>query len=282
MRSSTLVAALLVSFAGMATSAAAAPMVELDSPPPPDRLRDAAVALGSLDNDRLVRDADYARSILADLDIVEANATQSPGLANALLEIRVLALMGTRDLDAAAAGARNLIAALPAGASGYGLLTTIETARNRPADAVAALEQAAMDLPPAQVSVLRERLNQQVVWRISLRLSDAKNDDARYRLAEALVKLQFPDPDDAAAIDSNRETAIEGRVAHNNPTGARTLAAAISAPDPLVHLLVQRRYDPLFGTPAARAQRLLRSLADFDHGTADRARPQNDQMPALA
>jgi hypothetical protein len=98
----------------------------------------------------------------------------------------------------------------------------------------------------------------------------ASDKSSQWRLAEALVGLGWPGPDQVWLLDWQRLTAIDGRLAKGDVAGAKAYAADVTTPQPLARLLVGRKYDLLFEPGLDRGDAIRRALARYDGDSARR------------
>jgi predicted Zn-dependent protease len=238
---------------------------------------------GAIDTERVVRDPDYARQLLADLERNDERLDRAdPEQRRALVLLRILALSSLDRYADALPFTKQLVQELPGDVIGYAMLIPTAIGANRPLEALDGIEAALRNLSlDRQRADLREILADDAVRALWQQLGTPRDDAGRYRLAEALIELQWPVPLDIESIDRNRQTAIEGRVARNDTASARALAAAIATPRPLIELLVQRRFDPVFGDGPDPSARLASGFAAYDKATADWLAAQPQEWRAL-
>lgn len=264
--------------AGVAVAALASPGVAAaqDEPRMPGSLPDnptrgARQALEQVSTHRLFTDPNYARQILAHLATVRPLAKDDPEEMRRLDRIGMFAQAALGRVGEAWELAQRLIATAPDRAESYAQATYVAIALDRPLLAVATIEAASRSLASQTGRrEFRKNVGDELMRNLRVLLARDGDDEARHRLAEALLTLEWPGPDERARMDWLRVTAIDGRLKKGDVPGARSLAAAIATPAPLIQMLVARKYDPLFPEEEDRVIAIRLALARRDTETADR------------
>lgn len=231
----------------------------------------AVAAAANVDLDRLLSDAAYAREIIALVETLQPLAKDDPDTGVWLDGLRMFAQLGLGRPDEAWVLAQKRIAARPDEAQAYASAFVVAEIRGKPLDAVAMVEAASRRLvSQTGRREFRKVVADEIVRSVRFRLHEAKDEAALERLTEALLTLEWPGPDQPERMDWQRVTAIDGRLKKGDVAGARSLAAEIETPAPLVRLLVARRYDALFAQGEDRIVLVRLAVARQDSGTVDR------------
>lgn len=234
----------------------------------PAPVKKAADALAEVDLDRLGRDAVYAGEILGHVDVLLPSVRQEPGLSH-LRNIRLMTLLALGRQEEAKSMAAAIIAQKPRLAFSYAGPMMVAGAARDWRRLLAALETASVSVTdPGQVSAFNRGLPDEAVRDIAEAIATANDQQARYRLAEALLTLGWPGPEDPSRVDYNRVTSIDGRLQRRDRAGAAALARQVVSPQPLLELLALRRYDPLFGPGLDRAARIAEAVSREDAHTS--------------
>lgn len=227
----------------------------------------ASALLGDLDEKRLTADPAYAAEVVRSVDLIVPSLSGEPKAA--FLNLKLVALLASGEQESAAALATRLIEAEPHLAFYYPMAFLIHGSGESPEPAVALIERAAAAVTAAeQRSKLHEGLDEDSMFGFRRLLEQGKDQDRIRRVDEALVKLDWPGPASLQTRDYIRVEAAKGRLARGDTTGARELAAQVDAPDALLGLLTQRKYDGLFPAGLDRTERLGAAIAAEDRATA--------------
>lgn len=255
----------------IAASVVVAPLGDPASAQSP--VEQAAEAAAQIDTGRLLRDKPYAEQTLNQLEVLRKSEHYSGEGRFGIDVLRMIALEGTgRSREAFALG-RTLTKQKP-GDPNLQFLSFSFGVFVDPDSALDELEFADRTLvSEAARKEFRDGIDLDLVAALRQPFYARKDKEKLARSAQALLSFGWPDPDQAAMADSLRRDVVEAKLRRGDLATARTLAAALLAPDTVLPLLVTKRYDPL--VEGDRIARLERAVAAFDLETdrATRANP---------
>lgn len=234
----------------MAVPLGASPTVDRSVPtkrtevPPTDPVARAINFLAALDDARMFEKA-YAERLLRETDVIRASDLYEGELRTVTDMMRVIALWGADRSPEAMVAADAIFArgeTIPEMHSiGFALAANSDAHK-----AVVYLERAEKDLiTPAERATFKSGIDTQLVSAVSQPLAQARDRAAQARFAEGLLKFDWPGEIEFARHDSQRMTALKGRLARGDVAGARTLARQVADPSAALELLVVKAYDPL-------------------------------------
>lgn len=273
---SAMIAATLALAAGATAAPAAAKPVESAEEASREDLVAALEAVQQADRHRLLTDADYARDMLAKVDLIASAAAGNARMESALDDIRIFAFQGTdRQQEALAAGER-ILARRPQDPRAYLGPWMAAALAEDSAKMADVLLGAIRNVPLEQRPALFETFRPEHVFFVYHEIKD-QDADAAARLADGLARIGWPGEARADARDQMRLAALHRRLEIGDSAGAGALAGGIRTPSALVPLLLLKRFDPLFPDDADRAALLERAMADYDRSTAAavEARPED-------
>jgi tetratricopeptide (TPR) repeat protein len=264
-------------FAALAGIVLVAPPLVVESPasgqalagqarPEPQSVEASGAVLHAVDSSRLLRDRDYALEILRHLDIVEA----APGTdwnPYWLRMVRAVALATLGRTEEVRALVDRALAGNPTDPRAYWLAFRAAMAIEDVERAVSVIEQASRNVPEALWPDLRRSLTRVGPVTLVGQLQQREDTARQVRLAEALLRIGWPSPDDRDNIEGLHTILLDDRLARDDRAGAAALVAQITTPGRLLRLLMLRRYDAVLGADADRIGMLRTALAAYDRET---------------
>lgn len=256
----------------LATGAdAAAAQLPVPAPAPgapsAEAVQAAQEALAAIDPDRVDRDPAYAAAIAGHLLVLERTPGVGEDSRRQLAALRVSALAAAGRHDEAEAAGDALIRARPGDAAGYAaaLAAAVEAARDlRYATLMERAAQAVSD-PAERAALLAPLEREHVDWHLH-RLHDDR--DTRFRLADALLRLGWPGPEDPPShADWLRMIVLERHLERGDVRTAQRFAAEVRGVGSVLGLVTERRFDPLIGE-ADRVARVRSAIEEQDRATA--------------
>src|SRR5688572_25468858 len=182
-------------------------------------------AIEALDDERLVRDRDYAEQILGHIDRIRADLPDDPQASLAFDTLRLAALVTLGRQQEVRSSAESVLARRPREAGEY--LTPISAAlalQDNPL-LVTVVETASRSVPGVAWSELRPLLDRDLLFPAFQELAIADRDDLRVRLAAALFRIGWPGDGDIDTPDALRLILLEERLRQGDRSGAADLAA---------------------------------------------------------
>jgi tetratricopeptide (TPR) repeat protein len=214
--------------------------------------------LREVDFERLSRDADYAATLIRRIDTL-ANNVRDPNQALLLDHYKAIALAASnRGPEARKIATRLIRRGGKASQIGHRLQISIARVGNDRSGLLRAIVEASSD-PDASERVL-EVLDGDVVPHLRYWLVEQKDEAGEYRLAEAVLRLGWKSETDPVQIEWFRREAVMGRLARGDVAGAKALLKSIEHPDPLLAMLVSRKYDVLFESEVDRVALFTQAL----------------------
>lgn len=255
-----LVAALLCGAFGAPTAVAAAPRKEQTASI--EEVLAASEAIADLDPYALLGDKSAAGDILGRLAVLERHADRRDSEANvALSYVKQFALLGMGRSDEADALSRRLLRNHPRHPLVYDARFVVAAIRDKPYEILETIELAGRN---ASSRAAREELSAVfVVDRVRPLMQafyQGKDKAARYRLAEALLALNWTAEGHPDLVDSYRTIAMDGKMERGDIAGAQALLDDIDTPQALLGLIVARKYDALFDRTDDRLQRFSQAI----------------------
>lgn len=236
---------------------------------PSAQLEESRAAVAAIDSDRLFRDRAYAGQILVHLDRLVAAAGDDLDRALWLDNLRAMTLAILERNEDAGTAIDRILETRPttprfyAGAW-YASRTIADHRRS-----AAVIERASRNVPGIGWAGLRELFDRETVWGVMQGLAGADDQDTRARMAEALLRIGWPAPDEAEAADGLRATLVSYRVARGDRAGAIEAASGLTAPLAILQLVVQRKYDGVFADGPDPLARFNAALERRDMRTAE-------------
>jgi len=269
--------ALLLAGTAQAEAPAQAPPpapAQPDTPVPAQRPSEAEVqasltAVGTADARRLLTDRAYAGELLGHLDRIAPYMANDPAGANAMRNIRLLALATLERPAEAAPIIDQVIDARPNEAGQYASAWVAALSFRDHVRAVALIETASRAVPGVRWADLRALLDRQSVSSILFELKNRAGNADRVRFAEALFRIGWPGRGDAETGDFVRSILLEDRLAAGDVAAARNYADGITSLGNTVPILLGRRYDPALPPGADRLDLLRAAIARQDQATRD-------------
>jgi len=236
---------------------------------PPAQLEESRAAVAATDFDRLFRDRAYAAQILVHVDRLAAAAGDDLDRALWLDNLRALILAVLERNEDAGIMIDRILEARPTNPRFY---AGAWYASQRMADhrrSAAVIEQASRNVAGRGWAGLRELFGRETVWRVMQGLEEADDQDTKARMAEALLRIGWPAPDEGEAADGLRARLVTYRVARGDRAGAIEAASGLTAPLPILQLVVQRKYDGVFAGGPDPLARFNAALERRDLRTAE-------------
>lgn len=257
-----------------------APMANVDAPPPrqagptqprapdPAAIDAARRAVATAVPGRLLGEADYARAILADLDLVGPSLPTDADAVAAIRTVRLLALTGAQRRDEAQATADVLLDSRPGDPQLYAAPLLAAAAMEDKALIVRTIEAASRNVLGTGWATLRGMIDRDATAGLLGQLKADNEEALRVRLAGALFRIGWPGDGDADMADMLRRILLDDRLANDDRPAAADYAASIVTPAATLSLIVGKRYDDLLAPGTDRMAMLQRALELQDRETA--------------
>ncbi|GAA4825399.1 hypothetical protein GCM10023232_24220 [Sphingosinicella ginsenosidimutans] len=236
--------------------------------PDPAALDAARRAIATADTQRLVRDADYARAILGDLDLAGPSLPTDADAVAAVRTLRLLALTGAQRRDEAREMADQLLDSRPRDPQLYGAPLVAAAAMEDKALIVRTIEAASRNVSGTGWGTLRGMIDRGAMAGLLGQLKSDHEEALRARLAAALFRIGWPGDGDADMTDTLRTILLDDRLANDDRPAAADYAASIVTPAATLSLIVGKRYDDLLAPGTDRMAMLQRALELQDRETA--------------
>lgn len=251
-------------------------------PAPAQQSIDEAIsALDEFDYVRLTRDRTYAEQMLRHLDTLVAHVGRNPVAIEVLDNLRALNLAVLERSDEARAIVDRQLRAGSSQADSYTVPWLAAWHLSDPILMLRSVEGVSQNVAPADRGPLFETFDPDMVYGLEQMLEERGLEAERARLAESLVAIGWPGPDDPGGGDYFRKRLVDQRLGQNRRQDATRLAQAMRTPRNVVPMLLQRRYDGLFGPATNSAEHLDRVLAEADRSTAAALRERPDDHDAV-
>ena len=260
--------------AGAPTPAPTAPPPQIDVPAPTARPSQEEVqasldAIGAADTRRLLTDGAYAAELLGHIDRIAPYMSDDAAAANAVRNIRLLALATLARPAEGGPIIDQIIDARPTEAGQYAAAWLAAlTFRDRPR-AVALIETASRAVPGVRWAELRSLLDRQTVSSLLFELKTEGRTADRVRFAEALFRIGWPGGGDSESADFIRSILLEDRLAAGDAAAARNYADGVTSLGSTVPLLLGKRYDVALPPDADRLALLRTAIARRDRATRE-------------
>jgi hypothetical protein len=226
-------------------------------------------AIGTADTRRLLTDSAYAAELLRHLDRIAPYMSDDPAAANAVRNIRLLALATLQRPAEGGPIIDQIIEARPNEAGQYApAWLAALTFRDRPR-AVTLIETASRAVPGVRWAELRTLLDRQTVSSLLFQMKTGGQNADRVRFAEALFRIGWPGGGDAESGDFIRSILLEDRLAAGDNAAARGYADGITSLGNTVPLLLGKRYDVALPAGADRLALLRAAIARQDQATSE-------------
>lgn len=250
----------LLFFAGAAATA--------QTPPPPSTVTRLEERVATIDIQRLMTDSAYARSHLPVIEQLhrapqrdEHDRVMADGLWAGVLAGAGRAAEGRAAVDA-------LLARRSPEPIAYILSWWTAGVLNDWPRMLDTVEAAAANVPAAEWGELYRAFVPATISQLSYAFEAGDDEERRFRLADALVRIGWPGAADAEAGDEMRMIMIDHLLSHGARERAAAIAGTLSTPDNLLPLLSLRKYDGLLPAARATASGLESVLAARDAATA--------------
>lgn len=237
--------------------------------PSQDEVQASLNAIDAADTRRLLSDRAYAGELLGHLDRIAPYMSEDAAAANAVRNMRLLALA---TLDRAADAAPiidQVIEARPTEGGQYAAAWLAALQFRDWPRVVTLVETASRAVPGVRWADLRALLDRQTVSTVLFELKNEAGNADRVRFAAALFRIGWPGTGDAESSDHVRAILLEDRLAAGDLGAARDYAGSISSLGNYVPLLLGKRYDPTLPAGADRLGLLRSAIERRDQSTRD-------------
>lgn len=263
-------------FAAAALALAAPLSAQRQAAPSAEQIRAAEEAVGTADQERMMRDPAYAGSIADHLTILRSDPRRGADDRAAIDQLLVSTLATAGRHDQAENIADSLLRARPAEPDSYRSAFLAAVVAERWSRAAILVDRAAAALPAAGSADL---FSQDMVEWLLQATGQADAGEPRVRIAQALVRSGWPSRNETSwAADRLREILIDHELAQGNVPEARRLAGEMRGLGTVLRLSTGRRYDPIYGTDD-RLARIRAAIEREDRDTAQRlaAEPEDTE-----
>lgn len=234
--------------------------------PSAERIREAEEALDSVDEPRLLRDAEYAGAIADHLLVLQAVPARSASARGRLDRSLLYALAAAGRHDRAQAAADALLQSQPEEAANWSL-AFFAARRAARWQRAAEMVNRALRLPPEMRALVLS------AEQVALLLRDMRAGGelaTRAQIAEALLTARWPgDSEPSSHSDWLRMILVERDLSRGDTAAARRRAAEVQGLGNVLSLMTQRRYDAVLGD-ADRGAAVRAAIAEEDRSTSAR------------
>ena len=251
------------------------PAPATDAPRPAPRPSEAEVrasldAIGAADTRRLLTDQAYAAELLGHLDRIAPYMSDDPAAANAVRNMRLLALATLARPADGGPIIDQVIDARPNEPAQYAAPWIAAMSFQDKARAVALIETASRAVPGVRWADLRALFDRETIFPLLFELKNPAGNADRVRLAAALFRIGWPGGGDAASTDAIRAILLEDRLASGDTAAARSYATGITTLAQILSLSVGKRYDIVLPAGADRMT-MIRAALDLQDRTTREA-----------
>lgn len=240
----------------------------------------SASAVVNIDFEKLFSDKAYAAELLQHIEALERVAAEKDVL-HPLLTIKAINYVALNKGREAIALSERLRRDRPHEAISYFGSWNGYLGDARVDDAILMLEQAASTVTDlGEQAHLHDLLHQEGVDYLFSAVSADADKARRIRMAEALVLLGWPGSRDPETRDYLRLIAAKAKRRRGESAQAAAVAATIESPRPLVELMIDRRFDDVFGPSADRSKLVRAALAREDKLSLEAVSEDPDNLVA--
>lgn len=257
--------------AALAAFAQAAPAGSAPEPAPEQtaRMAEAERVATELDWEKLVTEEAYAEQVVPHMALIE-QTSRIAGQVEFARHVSMFALLRLGRFADAAAVSEKLVAAKPEEAGYYRGIFLGYLLLDQDEKAVGAIERAVASVSdPQGIADLNEMFSEDAINHLFQRLYQTRDEARRMRAGEALARIGWPGAGRPVERDRMRALAVRARLMRGDRAGAAAMARELTDVDALLELLVQRKFDPLFGSDADRVARLRAAIEATDAATAE-------------